>query len=225
MKGRSPFMRHVSRTQRITLDLFFDRINFDLKIQIRYVDTKNQLSDILTKGSFSEDVWNNLLRLKDIMTVCPFPRSHFSHIVSDFFKNSRSMSKRGQEQKFAEGSAVTESKPMSSRSVKTRPIILMSEASTVQVVEMQEVTPIWSWAKLKVLGEHRECRMMFPRTSDKGQRLNWTRLTMSDTPKWKYNKMFGALKLKNEIELFLPTTAFDNGQRNRWVRQTSKQNS
>ena len=40
MKGRSPFMRYVARTQRITLDLFFDRINFDPKIQIRYVDTK-----------------------------------------------------------------------------------------------------------------------------------------------------------------------------------------
>ena len=52
MKGRSPFMRHVSRTQRITLDLFFDRINFDPKIQIRYVDTKIELTDILTKDSF-----------------------------------------------------------------------------------------------------------------------------------------------------------------------------
>ena len=142
MKARSPFMRHVSRTQRITLDLFFDRINFDLKIQIRYVVTKNQLTDILTKGSFSEDEWNNLLRLKDIMTVCTFPRSHFTHFVSDFSKKSRSMSKRGQEQKFAEGSAVTESKPIRSIPVKTRPIILVFEASTVRVVELQELTPI-----------------------------------------------------------------------------------
>ena len=43
-----------------------------------------------------------------------------------------------------------------------------------------------------------------------GKRLNWTRLTMSGTPKWKYRKMFRALKLKNEIELFLPTTASSN---------------
>ena len=55
MKGRSPFMRHVSRTQRITLDLIFDRINVGPKIQIRYVDIENQLENILTKGSFSED--------------------------------------------------------------------------------------------------------------------------------------------------------------------------
>ena len=30
----------------------FDRINLDSKIQIKYIDTKNQLADILTKGNF-----------------------------------------------------------------------------------------------------------------------------------------------------------------------------
>ena len=43
IKGRSPTMRHVSRTHRVALDWLFDRINLDSKIQIRYVDTKNQL--------------------------------------------------------------------------------------------------------------------------------------------------------------------------------------
>ena len=52
IKGRSPTMRHVSRTHRIALDWLFDRINLDSKIQIRYIDTKNQLADILTKGNF-----------------------------------------------------------------------------------------------------------------------------------------------------------------------------
>ena len=50
VKGRSPTMRHVSRTHRVALDWFFDRINLDPKIQIKYIDTKNQLADILTKG-------------------------------------------------------------------------------------------------------------------------------------------------------------------------------
>ena len=54
IKARSPSMRHVSRTNRVALNWFFDRINFDPKIQIRYVDAKNQLADILTKGSFSK---------------------------------------------------------------------------------------------------------------------------------------------------------------------------
>ena len=52
MKGRSPTMRHVSRAHRVALDWLLDRINLDPKIQIKYIDTKNQLADILTKGEF-----------------------------------------------------------------------------------------------------------------------------------------------------------------------------
>ena len=70
MKGRSPTMRHVSRTHRVAFDWLFDRINLDPKIQINYIDTKNQLADILTKGNFTRDEWNHLLTLFNI--------SHFS---------------------------------------------------------------------------------------------------------------------------------------------------
>ena len=48
IKGRSPTMRHVSRTHRVAFDWLFDRINLDPKIQIKYGDTKHQLADILT---------------------------------------------------------------------------------------------------------------------------------------------------------------------------------
>ena len=71
-KGRSPAMRHVSRTHRVALDWLFDRINFGPKIQIKYIDTKNQLADMLTKGNFTRDEWNHLL--------CLFNISHFSSI-------------------------------------------------------------------------------------------------------------------------------------------------
>ena len=67
IKGRSPTMRHVSRTHRVALDWLFDRIGLDPKIQIKYVDTKNQLADMLTKGSFTRDEWDHLLRLLNIM--------------------------------------------------------------------------------------------------------------------------------------------------------------
>ena len=70
IKGRSPTMRHVSRTHRVALDGLFDRINLDPKIQIKYMDTKNQLADMLTKGNFTRDEWNHLL--------CLFNISHFS---------------------------------------------------------------------------------------------------------------------------------------------------
>ena len=63
-------MRHVSRTHRVALDWLFNRINLDSKIQIKYIDTKNQLADILTKGNFTRDEWNHLLNLLNI--------SHFS---------------------------------------------------------------------------------------------------------------------------------------------------
>ena len=43
IKGRSPAMRHVSRTHSVALDWLLDRINLDPQIQIKYVDTKNQL--------------------------------------------------------------------------------------------------------------------------------------------------------------------------------------
>ena len=59
-------MRHVSRTHKVALDWFFDRINLDPQIHIKYVDTKNQLADILTKSNFARDGWNHLLRLLNI---------------------------------------------------------------------------------------------------------------------------------------------------------------
>ena len=75
IKGRSPTTRHVSRNHRIALDWLFDRINLDPKIQIKYVDTKQQLADILAMGNFTRDEWNNLLHLFNISTFssasCP----------------------------------------------------------------------------------------------------------------------------------------------------------
>ena len=59
-------MIHISRTHRVALDSLFDRINLDPKIQIKYVATKNQLADILTKGNFTCDEWNHLLHLFNI---------------------------------------------------------------------------------------------------------------------------------------------------------------
>ena len=63
IEGRSPRMRHVSRTHRVALDWLIDCINLDPKIQIKYIDTKNQLAGILTKGNFTRDEWNHMLSL------------------------------------------------------------------------------------------------------------------------------------------------------------------
>ena len=97
-KGRSPTMRRVSRTHRVALDWLFDRINLDPKIQIKYIDTKHQLADILTKGNFTRDEWNNLLNLSNI--------SHFSSTVC-----SDTMAKRSQ-QDSGEERVTAKSRPM-----------------------------------------------------------------------------------------------------------------
>ena len=106
IKGRSPTMRHVSRTHRVALDWLFDRTNQDPKIQIRYIDTKHQLADMLTKGNFTRDEWNNLLHLFNI--------SHFSSLccAHNFSLTScpKAMARRMQEQK-EEDRIVAKSKP------------------------------------------------------------------------------------------------------------------
>ena len=45
IKGRSPTRTLVSRTHRVAFGRLFDRINLDPKIQIKHIDTKNQLAD------------------------------------------------------------------------------------------------------------------------------------------------------------------------------------
>ena len=95
VKGRSPTMRHVSRTHRVALDWFFDRINLEPKIQIRYIDTKHQIADILTKGKFTRDAWNILLLLFNI--------THFSSLCCakniSMISCTQRRAKRMQEQK------------------------------------------------------------------------------------------------------------------------------
>ena len=91
-------MRHVSRTHRVALDWLFDRINLDSKIRIKYIDTKNQLADILTKGNFTRDEWNHLLNLFNI--------SHFSSAACTAAMAKRSQQDSGEER------VTAKSKPM-----------------------------------------------------------------------------------------------------------------
>ena len=115
MKGRSPTMRHVSRTHRVALDWLFDRINLDPKIQIKYIDTKNQHADILTKGNFTRDEWNHLLTLFNI--------SHFSSTAC-----IATMAKRSQ-QESGEGRVTAKSRPMMNLTART-PSFVSSSASS-----------------------------------------------------------------------------------------------
>jgi hypothetical protein len=66
IKGRSQNLRHVARTHRVDLDWLFERILKDPAISIKYVNTKQQIADIFTKGSFTEATWKVLCRLVQI---------------------------------------------------------------------------------------------------------------------------------------------------------------
>ena len=66
VKQRCPKLRHVARTHRVDLDWLFDRISNDPGCYIKFVGTKEQLADILTKGSFTADAWLSLLGLCQI---------------------------------------------------------------------------------------------------------------------------------------------------------------
>ena len=129
IKGRSPTMRHVSRTHRVALDWLFDRINLDPKIQIKSVDTKNQLADILTKGNFTRDEWNHLL--------CLFNISHFSSTVC-----SEAMAKRVQ-QDSGEERVTAKSRPMMSL-IARAPSTLSSLASESPGKKSYESQSTWS---------------------------------------------------------------------------------
>ena len=106
------------RTHRVALDWSFDRINLDPKIQIKYIDTKNQLADILLKGNFTRDEGNHLL--------CLFNISYFSSTNCSEVMSKRTQKGSGEER------VTAKSKPMMnlvSRCSERTPDVLASTAS------------------------------------------------------------------------------------------------
>ena len=72
----------------------FDRINLDTNIQVKYVDTKSHLADILTIGTFTRDEWAHRLQFFNLTNISLFHRSHFSNLIDE----SSQMLKRQSEQ-------------------------------------------------------------------------------------------------------------------------------
>ena len=88
------------------------------KIQIKYIDTKNQLADILTKGNFPRDEWNHLL--------CLFNISHFSSTDCSEVMSKRTQKDSGEER------VTAKSRPMMSL-IARAPSTLSSSASASPV--------------------------------------------------------------------------------------------
>ena len=82
IKGRSPTVRHVSRTHRVALDWFSIESIWTLKFKSNTLTPKNQLADIPIKRNFTRDAWNHLL--------CLFNITHFSSTdCSEVKKNAK----------------------------------------------------------------------------------------------------------------------------------------
>ena len=56
MKQRSMALRHVTRTHRIGLDWIF-QVMQDPNIALRYVTTKQQIADMMTKAISKKEIW------------------------------------------------------------------------------------------------------------------------------------------------------------------------
>ena len=88
------------------------------KIQIKYIDTKKQLADILTKGNFTRHEWNHLL--------CLFNISHFSSANCLEVLSKRTQEDAGEER------VTAKSKPMTNLVSRCRvrdPTVLASTTS------------------------------------------------------------------------------------------------
>ena len=70
IKGKSPTRDIFPGPTELRLIRCSIELTLDPKMRIKYIDTKNQLADIWTKGNFTRDEWNHLLTLFNI--------SHFS---------------------------------------------------------------------------------------------------------------------------------------------------
>ena len=89
-EGRSPHGRRVSGTHRVTFDCLF--LNESIRIFTFLFDTNQQITDILTKGSFSRVVWNELMTLCLLFSES-FHRSS-SSVVAALVPSARKMTKR-----------------------------------------------------------------------------------------------------------------------------------
>ena len=122
-------------THRVALDWLFDRINLDPKIQIKYIDTRNQFADMLTKGNFTRDERNHLL--------CLFNISHFSSTNCLEVMSKRTQKDIGEER------VTAKSKPMMnlvSRYSARDPNVLASTASeSPGKTKSESQVPLSSW--------------------------------------------------------------------------------
>ena len=107
----------------------------DAKVQVKNIDTKNQLADILTKKKFTRDEWNHLLCLFDI--------SHFSSTNCSEVMSKRTPKDAGEEK------VTAKSKPMvmlvSRCSEKSLDVLATTASEIVGKTRHESQIPLSSW--------------------------------------------------------------------------------
>ena len=82
-QGRSPSLRHVTRSHRVDWDWLFERVNLDCSILMKIRANKRSVD----KGNVYHDAKKHFL-----LTLCQLRRLHESHDVRSFFHKSISCS-------------------------------------------------------------------------------------------------------------------------------------
>ena len=97
---------------------------------------------MLSKGNFTRDEWNHLLRLFNIMIFSMFSCSHFSNFLFDPIRKQSAMSNRGQEGTSEESSPMAKSRSMKSAIAKPSFMSLVSHAKPEPMIPAYG-KPIW----------------------------------------------------------------------------------
>ena len=107
------------------------------KIQITYIDTKNQLADILTKGNFTRDEWNHLLCLFDI--------SHLSSTDCSEMMSKRTQKESGEERVTAKSKPVMNL--VSRCSERTHDVFASTASESPVKTKYESQSPRSSWTE------------------------------------------------------------------------------
>ena len=89
IKGRNTTLRHVPRVTRVNIDATYERIREDPGIYLRHWPTEYQMADILTKGSFTQNQWSQLLDLAQLRL--PTNRTNGKSVVNTTQKDAKAL--------------------------------------------------------------------------------------------------------------------------------------
>ena len=174
IKERGPTMRHVFQNPQSCFGLVvLTALTWDPKIQIKYVDTKNQLADNYEQRKFHA-WWNGAIffvcfHIMIFFSVVLHPFESFSFWSSlDPPRNQKAMSKRGQEGASSDGSMMAKPKLASPIKAKARPMNLVSHSSNVQLSARSSSAQDLSNPENH--GKRRRTRLVFTLAAEKQQR-------------------------------------------------------